>query len=111
MSILSEKMKKARERSVPVGGFEFIVRRPTDMDMLEFSKRRSPADFVKFIVGWSGVKEIDLIPGGDGHPLEFDADACAEWLADRSDLFIPLVTEISDSYQKHKAEVEAAQKN
>ena len=108
---LADKIRKAREQEVPVGGFLFTIRRPTDLDMMEFSKTRQAIDLLQFVVGWSGVKELDLIPGGDGHPAPFDAEACAEWLADRSDLFVPLVNAVTDAYQKHKAALEAAEKN
>ena len=111
MSTLADKIRKARESCVPVGGYVFTLRRPTDMDMIEFSRSRKPAELVRFVVGWEGVKEMDLIPGGDGHPAPFDAEACAEWLADRSDLFVPVVNAITDAYQAHKSALEAAEKN
>lgn len=108
---LADKIRKAREQEVPIGGFLFTIRRPTDVDMIEFSRTRRPVELLRFIVGWSGVKELDLIPGGDGHPAPFDADACAEWLPDRADLFVPLVNAITESYKAHKAAMEAAEKN
>mgnify|MGYP001358389386 CR=1 FL=1 len=111
MSTLAEKMRKARESIVPVGGFSFTILRPTDLDMMEFSKDRNPAGLIQFVVGWEGIKEMDLIPGGDGHPVPFDAEACAEWLADRSDLFIPLVNSITDAYQARQQALEEARKN
>lgn len=111
MSALADKIRKARESVVPVGGFDFTIRRPTDMDMLEFNKAREPSGLVKFVVGWDKVKELDLIPGGDGHPAPFDADACAEWLSDRADLFVPLVNAIVESFQAHKSRLEEAEKN
>jgi hypothetical protein len=111
MSALAEKIRKSREKLVPVGGFDFTIRRPTDMDMMEFSRSRNPADLVQFIVGWDKVKELDLLPGGDGHPVPFDADACSEWLADRTDLMVPLVEAITESYQEYKQRQESAAKN
>jgi hypothetical protein len=108
---LAEKIRKSREKGVPVGGFDFTIRRPTDLDMMEFSKSRQPADLVRFVVGWDKVKELDLLPGGDGHPVPFDADACSEWLADRTDLMVPLINAITEEYQAHKQRQEAAAKN
>ena len=46
MSALSEKILRSRESVVPAGGFKFTIRRPTDLDMIEFSKTRRPADLV-----------------------------------------------------------------
>lgn len=111
MSALSEKMRRARESIVTVGGFDFTIRRPTDMDMVEFAKTRRVADLAKHVVGWNKVTEMDLYPGGDASPAPFDDEACAEWLADRADLLSPLVNAIAEAYQKHQAARGVAEKN
>jgi hypothetical protein len=108
---LAEKIRKSREKVVPVGGFDFTIRRPTDLDMMDPERTRKPSYMVKFVVGWDKVKELDLLPGGDGHPAPFDDEACAEWLADRADLMVPLINAVIDAYQAHKQQQEAAQKN
>lgn len=109
MSALLDKMRRAREQRVDVGGFSFTIRRPTPTDMLE--ARAQGGDFARFVVGWSGVREIDLFEGGDPHPLEFDADACREWLRDRPDLFEPVIGKILDAFSAHMKALEAAEKN
>ena len=111
MSSLSEKIRRSRESVIDSGGFSFTIRRPTDIEMLEVSRTKRPSDFLRFVVGWSGVKEIDLIPGGDPTPAIFDADACDEWLSDRTDLFTTVVNSIVESYQKHKEGIEVPEKN
>ena len=63
MSALSEKILRSRESVVPAGGFKFTIRRPTDLDMIEFSKARRSADLVRFVVGWKDVTNGDLYPG------------------------------------------------
>ena len=110
MSVLADKIRKSRESQVQAGGFSFTIRRPTDMDMLEFNKVKTTAFLIKFVVGWDGVTELDLIPGGDGHPAHFDEDACAEWFADRPDLMVPVVNAIVEAYQSHKSKVGEAEK-
>lgn len=110
-SKLAEKIRKSREKLVPVGGYDFTIRRPTDLDMMGFSRSSNPLDLARFVVGWDKVKELDLLPGGDGHPVPFDADACSEWLADRTDLLVPLVEAITEAYQEHKQRQEDAEKN
>ena len=102
MSVLADKIRKSRESVVPAGEFKFTIRRPTDMDMLEFSRSKKTEFLLKFVVGWEGVKELDLLPGGDGHPAQFDAEACEEWLSDRSDLMVVVVNAIVESYQDYK---------
>lgn len=108
---LVDKIRKARESMVEVGGYTFTVRRPTDVEMMELRATGGVARLFPFVLGWEGVKEIDLIPGGDPHPLAFDADVCKEWLADRPDLFGPLIDAILGSYRTHAAALEDAAKN
>lgn len=108
---LIDKIRRAREHQVDVGGFTFTVRRPTDVEMMEMRGPGSVSRLFPFIVGWEGVKELDLIPGGDPHPLAFDADVCKEWLADHPELLGPLIDKILGSYREHAAALEAAAKN
>ena len=101
MSALLEKMRRARAFKVEAGGFTFILRRPTDVEWLEMSAQNTARALLPFVIGWEGVKEIDLIPGGDPHPLPFDRDACGEWLADRIDLLPALIDAFIKAYEGH----------
>jgi hypothetical protein len=111
MSVLSEKMRRARELREPVGGFTFVLLRPTPEDVAELRGRISAASLKRFVIGWEGVKEIDLIPGGDGALVPFDVEACMEWLADRPDLMAPLGTAILKAYTDYTAKLGEQQKN
>lgn len=114
MSALVEKMRRAREQRVEVGGFTFTVRRPTDVEMLTKRARLAQQDvgaLMDCVVGWSGVQQMHLIPGGDGAPVEFDAGVCAEWLSDRPDLLNPLAVAVLDAYQAHQKSLADAKKN
>lgn len=114
MSALIEKLRRAREQAIQVGGYTFTVRRPTDLEMLTLRERlveRDIACLLPFVVGWSGVNEIDLVPGGDPVPAPFDAALCGEWLADRPDLLNPLTVAILDAYKAHAQELDDAKKN
>ncbi len=111
MSALSEKMRRARETRVEAGKFTFIVRRPTDMEFATLHGAGPGERILPFVVGWEGVKEMDLINGGDPHPLAFDEDACREWLSDRPDLFTALADAVIASYVAHVESREAALKN
>lgn len=111
MSTLAEKIRKSRESRVEADGFTFLIRRPTDVQMVEFSTTRKTEALLQHVVGWEDVKESDLYPGGEGHPAAFDVDACFEWLTDRADLMATVVTAILDAYQRHKQELETAEKN
>lgn len=108
---LIEKLRRARERDVEVGGYTFTVRRPTDLEAIALRGSHAGADLMPFVVGWRGVREIDLVPGGSAVDVPFDAEVAADWLADRPDLLWPLVDAIIDSYRAHVAALEEAQKN
>lgn len=111
MSALLEKLRRAREVRVPVGGYTFTVRRPTDVEWIELRDRPLVRAVLPFVVGWEGVKEIDLIPGGDPHPVPFNADVCTEWLIDRIDLLPEIVEAFVKAYEDHLAQRGTAEKN
>lgn len=111
MSALIDKIRRAREQRVSAGTHTFIVRRPTDLEMLRFQQDRRPEALLRFVVGWDDVTEGDILPGGDPHPLAFDADVCTEWLADRMDLFGPVTSAIVEAYEAHARAKDSAAKN
>lgn len=111
MSVLAEKMRKARQSRVEAGGYTFVILRPTPEDIAELAGKITLASLKQFVVGWDGVKELDLIPGGDPHPLAFDADACCEWLADRPDLMGPVGDAILAACTKYSEALRAREKN
>lgn len=111
MSALVDKIRRSREHRVPVGRHTFVIRRPTDLDMLEFAQDRRATKLLRFVVGWEDVTEGDIIRGGDPHPAPFDAEACAEWFSDRMDLFGPVTEAIIAAYEEHRKRQDAAVKN
>lgn len=108
---LIDKLRRAREFKVEAGGYSFTLRRPTDVEWIEISGQSTARAILPFVIGWEGVKELDLIPGGDPHPLPFDAAACQEWLADRLDILPVLLEAFVKSYEAHLAARGAAEKN
>lgn len=108
---LIEKLKRARESTVEVGGFTFTVRRPTDLEMFELRNSLGPRGLLKFVVGWGGVKESDLFNGGDPHPVAFDQDVCAEWLSDRAELLSTVVAKVRETYYQAKGKLDDSAKN
>lgn len=107
---LAEKMRKARQRQVEAGGFTFTIRRPTDLEASRLGKARTE-DLLAFVVGWSGVMEIHLVPGGTSVEVPWNAELCQEFLADRPDLWDPLATAVLALYTEHVAALEDAAKN
>lgn len=108
---LVDKLRKAREMKVEAGGFTFVIRRPTALEMAEMPAISRGRAVLPFVIGWEGVREIDIAPGGDPHPLAFDADVCAEWLGDRLDILAPLATQIFDAYTAYQKSLQEQKKS
>jgi hypothetical protein len=111
MSSLTAKMQRSRETAIKVDRFTFTVRRPTVLEMVESGGKFTPRMLFGCLVGWEGVTQADLIPGGDPHPAEFDAQDCAEWLADSPHLLLPLMKAAVDAHQGYSEKLDAALKN
>lgn len=111
MSALSEKIRRAREIRVPIGGKTFTLLRPTTLDMIDLQGKSAARAIIPHIIGWEGVTALDLYSGGDGAPVPFDADACLEWLSDRVDLLGPIAQAAVDAYDAHRIQLEDAAKN
>lgn len=110
MASIADKMRKARQRQVEAGGFKFTIRRPTDLEASRLGKARTE-DLLAYVVGWSDVMEIHLVPGGTSVEVPWDEEVCREFLADRPDLWDPLATAVLTLYTEHVAALEDATKN
>lgn len=112
---LAEKIRKARESTVAVGGHSFTVRRPTELETIEIriSDQGRGRAVLPFIVGWGDtVTALAIgVPGGDAHPLAFDPAVRDEWLTDRLDLLQPLADALFAAVAAHAAQREDAKKN
>ncbi len=107
---LIEKMRKARQRQVEAGGFQFTVRRPTDLEAVRLGKAGTQ-ELLDYVTDWSGVQEIHLIPGGNAVEVAWTQDLCREFLADRPDLWTPIIEAVLAAYGAHVAALEADAKN
>ena len=108
---LVEKLRKAREQQVTVGGIDFTIRRPTELEMIEIQNLPRGRAILPYVVGWSKVTEGDLVPGGDPHPLAFDPALRDAWLIDRLELLVPLADAVFDAFKAHQQRLEDAKKN
>lgn len=113
---LAEKIRIARHGSVEVKGITFNYSRPTDIQMSnlyqEFQGEYQKPEIAKrFVFGWSGVKESDLIPEGSDKDVKFDSDTFEEWLNDARDYWAPLCEAILGAYVDYSTEREDAVKN
>lgn len=113
MSALSEKMRKAREMRVECAkGKTLTVLRPTPLQWEEIVKSGKVVEgVIGLVIGWHGFVELDFIPGGDPHPLDFDIDACAEWLSDNPAEFSRVADAVIDGMTKYLQQKKEAVKN
>ena len=113
MSGLIERIRKARQTRVTIEGKTFIVRRPTDWEAYEMSStgKSQQMDLLeKLVEGWEGITELDLVPGGDSTPVEFDRALFVEWVADRPQYWAELTSAITKEYAAHAESLVAAEK-
>ncbi len=108
---LAEKIRAARQSRVEAGDHIFMIRRPTDLEMVEFRANPNVVTLLRFVTGWDKVREIDIIEGGDPHPCPFSADVLSEWFSDRLDLLATVTQGIVDAYNNHKKGQALAEKN
>lgn len=118
MADLSAKILAARRRWVEAGGYGFEIQRPTEYDLAELRARRPKdkilgmVELVKaHVVGWRGIKESDLVPGGSEDAPAFGAELFAAFIEDRPKLWAPLAQAIWDSVQEHERELEKLRGN
>lgn len=109
---LADKIRKARESNIEIAGRAWTIRRPTDEEAAAISANGDGllAIVKRFVIGWP-LTELDLVPGGTGASVPFDAEAFGEWVADQPELWDKLGTAIIDAYQAHAAKREQAVKN
>lgn len=105
----------AREQWVTVGRHQFLVRRPTEMQIAKWQGQRAldvTFEIVsKCVFGWRGVTEADLIPGGASDELEFDAEAFGHLASDRPDIWRPLSEAVWQMVADYRARLEKTQGN
>lgn len=103
MTDLITKLREARKTVVAAGGYSFIVRRPTDIElgyMMQEQMRQGDV-LERFVMGWAGVRELDIIDGGSDAAVDFSTELFMEWVADRPDLWGPLCDAVWNAYSDH----------
>lgn len=101
MASVIERMRAAREEWVTVQGFDFLVRRPTAVELSRWQAEGDAPLLKRVLVDWRHVRELDLVPGGDGSAPAFDSEVCVEWLEDRPELYVALIGEVNRILEAH----------
>lgn len=126
MNTALEKLKKSRQIDKEVGGKIFTITRPTPMQAMDWlvginsdplsrddvkkfiddnfslhnaAWRKLAQDAIeKFVVDWPGMREMDIIPGGDGSPIPFDRELFLLWVQDYPETIATLGFNIFESW-------------
>ena len=114
MSALANKIRKAREFTRTIEGWNLRLRRPTDAEAAKIIGREQ-ADALEvattYVIGWEAVTEADLVKSGSSDPVAFDADVWAEVVADTPALWEPISTAVIDAWVSHNDKREDRSKN
>jgi len=104
--LLIDKIRKSRETQALACGHNFTVRRPTDLEVsvLRGTTIKQGDLLEKFVTSWD-LKEVDIIPGGDGAPVPFSTELFMEWVADQPDVWGPLSSAILTAYESHQTKL------
>src|SRR3954471_4443459 len=112
MTSLVDKMRARRESWVKAGKFEFKLRRPTRLEIAKTDRDISAAElFIPHVHDWKNVVEDDLIGGGGTSAMPFERDAWAEFIADHSELWPPLMDAFTNALQEYHKQLEDREKN
>lgn len=109
--LLIEKLRKARQSVVEVEGFKFTIRRPTDAEASSMPTLTAAEVAFKFVIGWEGVKELDIIPGGNPVDVPFNSLLWIEWCQDKPGFWAPITEAVLASYKRHRQVVDETEKN
>ncbi|WP_427501377.1 hypothetical protein ACQE3E_06660 [Methylomonas sp. MED-D] len=118
---LAERIRDSRRSIVEVGGHRFKIERPTPHDMQRIraalralSETERPLvwvdEFLGFVVDWPGMLELDLLPGGTGVEVAFDAEAFRVWVADHPDTAQGLAEAVMAAWSAYVETLEADEK-
>ena len=105
MSSVAEKLRKARQIEIKVGSCTFSASRATPEQALLYSTNAiSDADVCRrHVMGWSGVKECDIIEGGGKDDLPFDRDDFSEAIGEKMDWWKEIAkTVLDDAFERIK---------
>lgn len=110
---LVARLRKARELTVEIGKFKFLILRPTDAEAAEFQQ----LGFNDYEVtcrqmhGWANVTENDVVGGGGSDAVTFTPELCRAWLADKMEWWTPIATRALAAWKEHRDQLDAAAKN
>jgi hypothetical protein len=110
MSQLRDRILASRQTWVEVGTHKFLVRRPSELQLLKM-QRTTSEEFTETllresVVGWDGVLEEDLVTSGASDPVPFDREVFMTWVEDRPDVWQPVIESILKGIESARAKAD-----
>lgn len=99
MSDLKDRLRKARQIEIKVGGVTFTAMRYTGEQWSQYVRDDTTTAEIcrRHVIGWSGVKEKDIFGEGD-KAVPFDRELFNEAIADRLDWAKAIIVEMGNQY-------------
>lgn len=112
MSTLADKIRASRRMTIEYGKIKFYGRRPSVEEFAQLHRDSiHDAEIAKrFVDGWEGVKEKDLIAGGTTEPVSFDKELFSEFIADNPEAWKVIASAMIDAINARIAEKETSEK-
>lgn len=110
---LLAQLRKQREVKVQLTERLSITgRRPTDLQMTELQRDGRFGDLgQKYVIGWDGFTEDDIVGGGGSDKVAFDSELWSDFYADHPEHWEKIASTILESYHLHAKATEDATKN
>lgn len=113
MSTLAEKIRASRVLTIKVEHMTFHARRPSieEYGALFQDRAKDPEIAHRYVTGWEGVRERDLLPGGSEELVPFDADLWREAVSDLPGVWSEICAALVKATNDHWSAVDANRKN
>lgn len=114
--ILVSQLLKGREVVADLGRMKFTLVRPSEMELIQMGGPTGQVDVGLVMlrdkcVGWSGVLESDISPGGASDEIPFDRVLYQNWIADRPDIWVPMLDKFGKAIDAHRKALEQLKGN
>ena len=111
--ILLQQLRKQRELKIQLTNkLSVTARRPTQLQFEEIREKGRYADLGKrYIIGWDGFTENDIVGGGGTDKVPFDEELWGDWFEDHSEHWMKIATSVIDAYNAYNKSTEEAAKN
>ena len=126
MSDLLRRLERSRERRVDLDEIDgrtlsVTIRRPPliafSKDLMGLMSQRQNGKFLpgeislRYVVGWSGIQENDILTSASDDPAEFGPALAAAWLEDRSDYLKRIDEAFWQAVEEANSTKDAVEKN